>query len=143
MKSCYLCKEVKPLDAFYTDKSRASNVSSRCKVCENKRKTPDRVRAQKQRQRERDEAAYLEKDRVRKAKKRHVLKQAQPAWADDLAISYVYMEAAYRRRAGEDVVVDHIIPLRGELVCGLHVANNLQILTNAENYRKNNFYVIE
>jgi hypothetical protein len=32
--------------------------------------------------------------------------------------------------------VDHIIPLINDLVCGLDVPNNVQILTKAENRRK-------
>ena len=34
--------------------------------------------------------------------------------------------------------VDHVIPLKGEYVCGLHTPTNLQVLTRAENARKGN-----
>ena len=60
--------------------------------------------------------------------------RAMPAWADKKAIQRFY-EA---RPAGFHV--DHIIPLRGKLVSGLHVETNLQYLPGIENSRKGNSY---
>ena len=56
----------------------------------------------------------------------------------------IYREA--RRLSKETGVahhVDHIIPLKGDLVSGLHVEGNLQILTASENLRKHNRFVEE
>jgi hypothetical protein len=59
-----------------------------------------------------------------------------PAWANEEAINEVF-----RICSGDDVHIDHVIPLQGDLVSGLHVANNLQKLTVKENCQKSNKFV--
>lgn len=67
--------------------------------------------------------------------------QAMPPWADRNAIQAIYAEA--KRLEDLDGVprhVDHIIPIKGKTVCGLHVADNLQVLTASKNLEKSNKY---
>lgn len=67
------------------------------------------------------------------AMKRHAAKlKRTPKWADLAAIKRFYEACP----AG--LQIDHIIPLQGKLVSGLHVLNNLQYLTDKANISKGN-----
>lgn len=62
-----------------------------------------------------------------------------PSWADRSAIKAIYVEA--KRMSDETGIlhhVDHIIPRNGKLISGLHVPENLQILTAVANMAKGN-----
>lgn len=63
--------------------------------------------------------------------------QRVPPWADLDKIKEVY-----RLAAESGMTVDHIVPLQGKLVSGLHVHNNLQLLAGHENSSKGNKYVV-
>lgn len=73
-------------------------------------------------------------------KKRQQLKRnAMPSWADEAAIKAVYDECSrISKETGVKHHVDHYYPLQNELVCGLHVQDNLRIITAFENLSKAN-----
>lgn len=79
------------------------------------------------------------------ARRRAAKKNATPPWAADEFDRLVVTEAydlAVRRTAvtGVKWQVDHIVPLQSDLVCGLHCAANLQVLTAKENRAKRNLH---
>ena len=67
------------------------------------------------------------------AKRRAKLLQATPAWADFEAIKSFYACAKTMETPHE---VDHIVPLQGKNVCGLHWEKNLQVIPKTENRKK-------
>ena len=87
---------------------------------------------------------FPEKSAANCAKRRAAKLQRTPPWLDKmyrLQIQEVYKRAQKIRNAcGIDVQVDHIVPLQGENICGLHVPWNLQILTTHDNATKNNSF---
>lgn len=71
----------------------------------------------------------------RRAKKLH----ATPSWANPNLIKEVYIKCAEMTEStGIHYHVNHIIPLQGRYVCGLHVENNLEIITAEENCKLGN-----
>lgn len=68
-----------------------------------------------------------------------VKSQATPTWARMETILPFYREARARTKATKiPHHVDHIVPLKSSIVCGLHCAENLQVVTALENLKKHN-----
>jgi 5-methylcytosine-specific restriction endonuclease McrA len=65
--------------------------------------------------------------------------RATPAWADEKAIRQYYVVAKYLSvELGYPSQVDHVVPLKSEMVCGLHTQANLSILPAVWNQNKGN-----
>ena len=65
--------------------------------------------------------------------------QRTPSWANFDAIKKIYnLAAKITEETGIPHEVDHIIPLQGKTVSGLHVETNLQIITRTKNRAKHN-----
>ena len=73
-------------------------------------------------------------------KRRH--RSATPPWItaeQKLDMRKLYLQAQeLTKLTGERYVVDHVVPLINETVCGLHVPWNLRVITQEENLKKSN-----
>ena len=76
--------------------------------------------------------------------RRSAQRKATPQWADKSAMLSFYIRAKeLSEQSGQQYHVDHIVPILGRNVCGLHTEQNLQILLAVENSRKNNRLIDE
>ena len=102
----------------------------------------DKEKAQKKAWREANKETRIAVNAKRRAAKLN----RTPGWLteEDLGkIKEFYKEAQKRKEeTGEAWHVDHIIPLQGENISGLHVPDNLQVIRATENKSKYNRYEI-
>lgn len=115
-KYCPSCNLVYTKELFFSDTRTITGTSSWCKEC------------------------YYKNTNVYKkeyqAKRKSENLNRLPNWANIEKIKEIYDNCP------EGNHVDHIIPLKGKLVSGLHVENNLQYLPAKENILKNNRFIV-
>ena len=128
MKECNTCKTIKALEDYY---SRAA----RCKVCtiaaSKKWKEVNRERALEHQRISNKNRQSLRRIECNIRRKR--VKDAMPVWSNKEELKHIYKLASER-----NLVVDHIIPLKHDLVCGLHVPDNLRCIPVEMNAAKSN-----
>jgi hypothetical protein len=112
----------------------------------NKDKTRASVRKWTQANRDKCNAlasAYMKanphKNSAKAARSRATRLLATPAWANEFFIKEAYHLAALRTKMfGFKWHVDHVVPLRSKVVCGLHCEANLEVIPSTDNLKKSN-----
>jgi hypothetical protein len=101
-------------------------------------KNKEKLRVKKQEYQKKNLNEFAARNALRRARKR----QALPSWLtkeDKALIKAKYTMAKWLSlTCFQEYHVDHIVPLKSETVCGLHVPWNLQIISATDNLRKNN-----
>ena len=121
-----------------SDYRKANPEKARLAVANWVKANPEKKKACDKALYERTKSIYIQRATDRHAKKLN----AMPSWLtkeDRNAIAEIYKQCRDRSEAdGIQYNVDHIVPLQGKNVCGLHVPWNLQVLTEIDNKRKHN-----
>jgi len=145
-KYCAGCDLTKCVSDFHKDKYKSSGLCVYCKDCKSERSRnlrKDNISAYKAR-RNKQYQDNKEIFREYQIARRYALKQAAPDWDKELTrfvIKEAYELAKIRKKeTGMDWHIDHIIPLRGKTISGLHVWNNVQLLPAKINLEKGNKY---
>ena len=162
---CYVCKNRLQADLFYKTKGRSTGVSAACKKCAVKKSYEWNLKNKEKFLKIKKESAkktgwqkkwneknreYLnaymrewnsKNKRIHSSSQRRGYSKVRPKWANNFYIKEIYDLCKLRSKlTGIKWNVDHIVPLTSELVCGLHVECNLQIITEIENKQKGNRY---
>jgi len=161
-KFCNTCKQDKDVDSFGIKKGKGGKLYLRglCKSCHTEynlisRKKAGRKTSPKTAQRSRERAldyyykykntpGFKSKVCACAANHRSVKLKATPQWLTkpqaEQINNFYWLAKDLKAVSGQDYHVDHIVPLQGKNVCGLHVPWNLQVLPSDINLSKGNRY---
>lgn len=117
LKQCARCEQALPFEDFRANRSMKSGVNTYCKQC------------------------HLETTKTTQAARQSEYRAAKlnrtVPWSELDKIK------EFINACPEGYHVDHIVPLQGDLVSGLHVLSNLQYLPANENCRKHNTFIVQ
>lgn len=152
MKKCCDCKVTKEFMFFGKNKAVIKDGHQDvCRVCMNKRMKDYRATGEYKKIQDTPAWRLGLKIRMKRwAKSRPWIPAANcrkqqagqnaPKWLSDLQLNQIkrFYEAAHKLKniLGVKCEVDHIVPLNGEIVSGLHVPWNLQVVTMKQNRSK-------
>ena len=163
MKHCWKCDTSKPKVDFGSNKSKPDGLSTECRDC---KRQQDREYAARNREAAKERAnqwyatnkeyalarnkkyakqwKQLNKDKhcASEGKRRATKLKATPSWLTEVQYGEILEIYAFAKKQQDKTNikhhVDHIVPLQGKTVCGLHVPWNLQVLTASQNCSKSN-----
>ena len=134
----------KELALFHKDKSSKQGVASTCKTCRTKHYRDVYATDSATRKRLKETGSKWKRENkgmvnATQARRRAIKLSATPSWGDKEKVTRYYIIADFlTNKIGESHHVDHVIPLQGVNVCGLHVDTNLDVISELDNRKKSN-----
>lgn len=136
-KKCSSCFKVLSYTEYHKDAWNTRGINSTCKDC---RVLENALQYKKESTKEAHQRSYIKNKGIIKARNaayRAARSYREVPWANKIALALIY------KNCPEGYHVDHIIPLKGELVSGLHVPENLQYLSALDNIIKSNSFDLD
>lgn len=134
LKICSTCKEILGYSNFTKATAASDKLQRICRYCTC---TKDKIRYKENKKHIKERVKNWQQDNVGKlngytAKRRAAIIDRTPIWANQKKIDFWY------ECVPKGFAVDHVIPLQGERISGLHIETNLQWMTPSKNSKKGN-----